>query len=98
MTKSTYLIAELAIAMMVLLMKPRQVQWRIFYSRRFITTAMGLFLVWLALDQIALAIGLWHFPQEGTFPVRIFGLPLEEYGIFLIHTVVCIVILGVIKE
>ena len=64
MAQGTYLVAELAIVSMILLVKPSHVSWRVFWSRHFIVTATGLFFFWLALDLVALAIGLWYFPPE----------------------------------
>jgi len=95
---STYLITELAIMTMVLLMKPRGLRWSTFLSWRYLAITAGLFFFWLVLDLIALALGLWYFPEGGTFPVRILGLPLEEYGIFLIHTFVCTVFLKIMEK
>lgn len=59
-------------------------------SRRFWLPALFLAGFWLALDQIAIRIGLWSFPAGGTLPVRILNLPLEEYLLFIFHSVICV--------
>jgi lycopene cyclase domain-containing protein len=97
-TQATYLFAELAIMVMTLLIKPRSVPWRLFTSKRFIIMATGLFCIWWIVDLIALALGLWYFPPSGTFRIRLLGLPVEEYGIFLVHTVVCTIFLGLLMD
>jgi len=51
--------------------------------------ALGLVLMWFVLDQIALALRIWTFPEGGTIAFRAFRLPLEEYLGFLLHTIAC---------
>jgi lycopene cyclase domain-containing protein len=48
---------------------------------------------WFVIDQIAVRLGLWSFPsiKESTF--RVVSLPLEEYVMFFLHTVVCFIFL-----
>jgi lycopene cyclase domain-containing protein len=98
MTKVTYLVIEIALIGMAILLKPRQIPWRMYASWRFLSIVSGLFLFWLGLDLIAVSLGLWYFPVEGTLPIRILGLPIEEHAIFLIHSVICCSLLGVIEE
>jgi lycopene cyclase domain-containing protein len=66
-------------------------------AKRFWFCAAALFLVWTVVDVVALRLGLWHFPRGATLPVRILELPLEEYLIFVIHTQVCAILLGVMR-
>jgi len=40
-----------------------------------------LFLTW---DLAATAAGQWHFDPAQTFAVRLWGMPLEEYGFFVV--------------
>jgi lycopene cyclase domain-containing protein len=51
--------------------------------------AVGLVLMWFVLDQIALGLGIWTFPEAGTLRFRLFRLPIEEYLGFLLHTIAC---------
>ncbi len=98
MEKQSYLIAELALLTLGLLLKPEHIRWASFLERRFLATAAGLYFFWLALDLAAVRLGLWFFPIEGTLPWRLLGLPLEEHGIFLIHTILCYVLLGLVRR
>lgn len=82
---------------MVLLMKPKRLRWSVFWSWRYLGVVATLFPLWLGLDLIALKLRLWYFPEGRTFSVRVLGLPLEEYGIFLIHTVVCTIFLEIME-
>ena len=41
----------------------------------------ALFIAW---DLMAAATGQWHFDPAQTFPVRLAGLPLEEYVFFVV--------------
>ena len=59
-------------------------------NRRIATAVLGLFFFWFAIDQLALILGLWSFPQGGSLPYRIFSLPLEEYGLFFLHSIICL--------
>lgn len=54
-----------------------------------IAAIAGLAFIWFMLDQIAVHLGLWTFPQGGTLPLRFFSLPIEEYVLFVLHSLVC---------
>ncbi len=49
----------------------------------------GLILLWFVVDQIALCLRIWTFPDDGSLRFRLLGLPAEEYLGFFIHTIVC---------
>lgn len=51
--------------------------------------AVGVVFMWFVLDQIALRLGIWTFPEGGTLRFRLFRLPMEEYLGFLLHTIAC---------
>ena len=59
-----------------------------FRSRRFRRVAMLLCALWFALDQLAVQTNIWSFPVDGTLPIRIFRLPIEEYLCFIGHTTI----------
>ena|SRR5437868_5000906 len=52
-------------------------------------TAVGVVFMWFVLDQIALGLGIWTFPEGRTLRFRLFRLPIEEYLGFLLHTIAC---------
>jgi lycopene cyclase domain-containing protein len=61
--------------------------------RSFWLTAFGLACFWFIIDQVALWLGLWTFPENGTLPFRLFSLPPEEYILFFLHTLLCLMLL-----
>lgn len=63
---------------------------RVQHSRtRLLSVSAALAGLWFIVDQIALWLGLWTFPESGSLRFRLFGLPAEEYLGFFLHTVVC---------
>ena len=89
-----YLFLELAIVAYVIGFGWEHWSLKELFSGPMLRAALGLAVVWFILDQIAVSLGLWSFPDRGTMPVRIFSLPIEEYIIFFLHTVVCFVLVN----
>ncbi|MEO8068158.1 MAG: lycopene cyclase domain-containing protein [Flavobacteriales bacterium] len=52
-----------------------------------ILAMMGLFVPW---DAFFSAQGVWGFADEHTWPIRLFGLPLEELGFFVCIPYACL--------
>jgi hypothetical protein len=86
---SPYLFLELAL--LVFLLGFGWEQWNLvdIFSRRFFLTALGLACFWLVIDQIAVRLGLWAFPDNGNW--KVLSLPAEEYIMFFLHTVICFI-------
>jgi lycopene cyclase domain-containing protein len=86
---SPYLFLELAL--LVFLLGFGWEQWRLrdLFSRWLWFTALGLACFWFAIDQIAVRLGLWAFPENGSF--KLLSLPVEEYVMFLLHTLICFI-------
>lgn len=59
-------------------------------SRSFLYAASGLAFFWFCIDQIAIELGLWTFPDGATLSFRFFSLPIEEYLLFFLHTLICV--------
>src|SRR5688572_24410500 len=59
----------------------------------FLLAVSGLACFWFAIDQVAIWLGLWTFPETGSLPFRLLSLPLEEYLLFFLHTFVCLFLL-----
>ncbi len=93
---SAYLFLETSLLVFLLGFGWEDLRLRKTFSRPVLLSACGLAGFWFVIDQVALALGLWTFPvgQEGTLPVRLFSLPIEEYLLFFFHTVVCLVFLN----
>ena len=89
---SAYLFLELAIVAYVIGFGWEHWSLKELFSGPILIAALCLAIVWFVLDQIAVTLGLWTFPAAGTMPVRFFSLPIEVYLIFLLHTVVCFVL------
>jgi hypothetical protein len=62
-------------------------------SRWFWIPAFCLACFWFVIDQIAVFAGLWMFPENGRFTFKLLSLPLEEYVMFFLHTLVCFIFL-----
>lgn len=90
---SPYLFLETAL--LVFLLGFGWEEWRLreLFSRWFLLPAVYLASFWFAIDQIAVQLGLWTFPQTATSTFRVLSLPVEEYMLFLLHTVVCFIFL-----
>jgi lycopene cyclase domain-containing protein len=90
---TAYLFLELAIIAYLLGYCWEHLSFKGINRTSLILTATGLAFFWFVIDQVALGLGLWTFPKEGTLPFRLFGLPFEEYVLFFLHTLVCLVLL-----
>jgi len=90
---SPYLFLELAL--FTFLLGFGWEQWRLseLFSPRFLLTAVALAVFWFVIDQIAVELGLWTFPKTPSSSFRLLSLPIEEYMLFFLHTVVCFIFL-----
>lgn len=59
------------------------------FSRPVMCAAVGIAFFWFCIDELAVALGLWTFPDGATLPIRFMSLPIEEYLLFFLHTVIC---------
>lgn len=57
-----------------------------FATKRFLLIVAALYLFWVSLDCSARFYSVFSFPPDGTVPLRILGLPLEEHLFFPLHT------------
>lgn len=90
---SPYLFVELALFVFLLGFGWEQWRLRELWSRWFWLSALCLACFWFAIDQIAVRLSLWTFPQSTSSTFRLLSLPLEEYVLFFLHTVVCFIFL-----
>ena len=91
---SAYLFLELSILAFAIGVGWEQWNLKRLCSPRFLSAALGLAVVWFCLDQIAVRLGIWTFPEGGTLPIRILSLPIEEYMLFFLHTLICFLFIG----
>ena len=93
MLLSAYLFLELSLLVFLLGFGWEEWKLRELTSRVFWFPALCLACFWFLIDQIAIMLGLWTFPKTGTLPIQIFSLPVEEYVLFFLHTLVCFIFL-----
>lgn len=86
---SPYLFLELALLVFLLGFGWEQWCLRDLLSRWFWLTALGLACFWFVIDQIAVRMGLWSFPDNGSSKLLL--LPVEEYVMFFLHTLICLI-------
>lgn len=86
---SSYLFLEISLVLFVAVLTHGRVKWSLLFSKWFLRRAILLFVIWFAIDQAAVTLGLWYFPQGGTLPFRLLHLPIEEYLLFGICTGIC---------
>lgn len=82
-----YLFLDLAVLTTAVTLTWGRPEWRRILSRQWLRGFVLLFVFWCAVDWIAIGLRIWSFPPGGSLPVRIAGLPLEEYFVFLVHAV-----------
>jgi lycopene cyclase domain-containing protein len=88
---SPYLFLELALIVFLLGFGWEQWQLRDIFSRWFLFTALGLACFWFVIDQAAVRLGLWAFPTRTNPSPQLLSLPLEEYLMFFLHSVICFI-------
>lgn len=89
---SPYLFLELAL--IVFLLGFGWEQWNLtdILSGWFLLTALGLACFAFVVDQMAIRLGVWAFPDGSNFSFRLFSMPIEEYIAFFIHTLICFIL------
>jgi lycopene cyclase domain-containing protein len=90
---SAYLFLELAIFIYIVGFGWEYCRAARLNSRTSLLGAILLAGIWFTLDQVAIHLGLWTFPEGGSLPIRFAALPIEEYVIFFLHTIICLVLL-----
>jgi len=88
---SPYLFLELALLIFLLGFGWEQWKLRDLLSRWFVVSSLALATFWFAIDQAAVRMGLWAFPSTEVSGFRILQLPIEEYLMFFLHSVICLI-------
>lgn len=91
---AAYLFMELAILSYLLGFCWEHLRFQDVASSAIARVAVLLGAFWFTLDQIAIGLGLWTFPANGSLGLRLFALPLEEYLLFILHTFLCLVLIN----
>ena len=94
--ENSYLFLELTTLVMVYTFSHRAICWTGLFSRRGLVALLILAIGWFIADQTAINLGLWQFaPDGGSLGPLILSLPVEEYLLFVIHSLVCFMIIEV---
>jgi lycopene cyclase domain-containing protein len=88
-SQASYLFLEIALVISIFVFTADSDPFHALRTRTFLLRSALLFALWFAVDQIAISLGIWYFPPQGTLPMRIARLPLEEYALFFFHSVIC---------
>jgi len=93
LTSSPYICLELGLVLFMVAFGWREWRTSGILSKPIVRAAAGLIGLWFFVDQAAFRLGLWDFPTGGTWRFRFLGLPLEEYILFLLHPIICLVLI-----
>jgi hypothetical protein len=88
----SYLFLELVFLVTVLILCGPMVRPAVVHWGDVLRRVAWLFILWTLADLAALRLNLWAFPAGGTLPLRLLGLPLEEYLVFLVHSGACFLV------
>ena len=88
---SPYLFLELALLVFLLGFGWEQWELRDLFSGWFLRAALGLACFAFVVDQVAIRLGVWAFPDESNFRLKLFLMPVEEYVMFFLHTMLCFI-------
>lgn len=98
-TSLSYAFLDAAVLLGVFVLTWQHAIWRTIVSRWFMKRVALLFFGWCIVDWVACSyLHLWQFPAGTTLPFRVIGLPLEEYTVFVVHTVLTLATLRVIRS
>jgi lycopene cyclase domain-containing protein len=86
-----YLFIELALIVFLLGFGWEQWSLRDIFSRRFLLVAFGVACFWFLIDQAAVRLELWAFPTHANSYPKLLSLPVEEYLMFFLHTIICLI-------
>jgi lycopene cyclase domain-containing protein len=86
---TSYLFLQAAVLTLIYLFTFDTWRARFVTSRRFWVRTAMLVAIWVVADRAAIALGIWRFRVGATLPIHLFGLPFEEYAMFVTHAVGC---------
>lgn len=94
----SYIFLEIAIFITIAIIAQNFIQFREFLNKQLILKFIALIIFWFIIDQIAIHLNLWSFPIGKTLNFRFFNLPLEEYILFLLHSIVCYMLIQIFRN
>ncbi len=72
--------------------------WTNIKSKKTFKFIVVLFFLWLIVDQVAIYLELWNFPAGTAFPFQIFKLPIEEYILFILYSIFCLMLIEIFNK
>lgn len=93
--RSAYIFLEASVVCLVYAFCRNAFDWKGLVQRPTVFVTCGLFFLWFMIDQTAIHLRLWCFPPQGTLGLGFANLPVEEYVLFLLHTVICYMLVEV---
>jgi len=97
-SRYAYLFTEIAGLLIAYTFTSPFVNWKILGTKAVLMRIGILFLIWILVDQIAVHLGIWTFSDHNSISILLLDLPVEEYAIFLLHSVYCIVFFEMYKR
>lgn len=82
----TILLGNTGLIILLLQLRPRR-RGIVANKRNVALIAIALFIFWSIVDILAVHASVWSFPRDAY--VHVGGLPLEEYIVFVVHTMLC---------
>jgi lycopene cyclase domain-containing protein len=93
--RTAYIFLEASVVCLVYAFCRNAFDWKGLLERPTVFVTWGLFFLWFMIDQAAIHLRLWSFPHQGTLGLCFINLPIEEYVLFLLHTVICYMLVEV---
>ena len=84
----SYLLFELAGLVAALLVLTSLGITKTLLTKRFMMVLAALYGLWICWDLFAVHLGVFHFPETGSLPFRLVGLPIEEHLFYGFHVIV----------
>ena len=84
-TSSSYIFLEVCILLLLFSFWDERFNCSRIKERGLLRGVIILFIIYTVVDQVALSLGLWKFPEGRTLGITAFRLPIEEYLAFIIH-------------
>ena len=96
-SRYAYLFAEIAGLLIAYTFTSPFVDWKVFLNKSILKKIALLFMFWIFIDQIAINLSIWKFPEANSLNILFLRLPVEEYMIFILHSIYCVLFLKMYK-
>ena len=97
-SKHAYLFTEITALIMIYTFTSPFVNWKIFFHKAILIRSAIMFVLWILIDQVAVSLSIWSFSNDNSFVALILNLPVEEYILFILHSIFCVVFIEMYKS